>query len=326
MVTYFKADKPLASITPADAEAWGNWLTHPKGEDGDDLPGQGLGENSARRRCGIARQFFRHAIRQRLITENPFAEMEGGVSVQANRDRDYFITRDEAAKVIDACPDAQWRLLFALSRYGGLRCPSEHLGLRWGDIDWEGGRMAVLSPKTEHHEGKEARSVPLFPELRPYLQAVYDELLTDFDPKLERLSEQPVITRYRERNCNLRTQLNRIIRKAGLKPWPKLFHNLRGTRQTELAEKFPAHVVCEWIGNSQAVAAKHYLQTTDEHFKTAASEPTGALHKALQQPALVERNDAKQESSVAPIPLDCAPLRYCTSVSVLPDGIEPSTY
>jgi hypothetical protein len=29
------------------------------------------------------------------------------------------------------------------------------------------------------------------------------------------------------------------------------------------------HVVCAWIGNSQAVAAKHYLQTTDEHFEKA---------------------------------------------------------
>jgi hypothetical protein len=34
-------------------------------------------------------------------------------------------------------------------------------------------------------------------------------------------------------------------------------------RETELAESFPMHVVCEWIGNSAAIAAKHYLQVTD---------------------------------------------------------------
>ena len=60
--------------------------------------------------------------------------------------------------------------------------------------------------------------------------------------------------------------MERIIRKADLKPWPKLFQNLRATRETELAEEFPIHVVCDWIGNTQAVATKHYLQTTDEHF------------------------------------------------------------
>ena len=35
-----------------------------------------------------------------------------------------------------------------------------------------------------------------------------------------------VITRYRDTNANLRTQLIRIVRRAGLKPEPKLFHNL----------------------------------------------------------------------------------------------------
>ena len=81
-----------------------------------------------------------------------------------------------------------------------------------------------------------------------------------------------VITRYRDANANLRTQLQRIIRKAGLTPWPRLFHNLRATRQTELAECFPAHVVCAWIGNTERVAQNHYLQVTDAHFVKAVSE------------------------------------------------------
>ena len=76
-------------------------------------------------------------------------------------------------KVLDACPDAEWRLIFALSRYGGLRCPSEHLALKWSDVDWDAGKLRVPSPKTAHHEGKEFRFVPLFPELRKYLMEVY---------------------------------------------------------------------------------------------------------------------------------------------------------
>ena len=34
------------------------------------------------------------------------------------------------------------------------------------------------------------------------------------------------------------------------------------------------HVVCRWLGNSLAVAGKHYLQVTDEHFERAAANPT----------------------------------------------------
>lgn len=78
---------------------------------------------------------------------------------------------------------------------------------------------------------------------------------------------------------NLRTQLQRIIAKAGLTEWPKLFQNLRSTCETELAETFSLHVVTAWLGKSQLVAAKHYLQVTDEHFATATQNPTETADK-----------------------------------------------
>ena len=194
------------------------------------------------------------------------------MTVDANKDRDYVISREDASKVLDACPDAEWKLIFALSRYGGFRCPSEHLALRWGDVDWERGRIVVHSSKTEHHKGKGVRVVPLFPELRPYLQAVLDELLEDFDPKASRLSEQPVITRYRSAKQNLRTQLCKIICRAGLTPWPKLFQNLRATRATELARQYPTHVATAWMGHSREIANKHYWRVTEDDFTIALAE------------------------------------------------------
>jgi len=288
LVDYFGAEKPLAEITPADADDWRRWLGLAKNEDDPTAGGQGLSDNTVRRRCGIARQFFRDAVRRRLIGESPFAEMQG-VVVRSNRSRDYFVSRTDAAAVLKACPDSQWQLLFALSRYGGLRCPSEHLALRWGDIDLEGGRITVRSPKTAHHEGKGERVMPLFPELRPYLEAVRDELLADFDPKRKRLSEQSVITRYRDANANLRTQLIKIIRRAGLKPWPKLFQNLRATRATELADEYPTHVAADWLGHSATIADKHYRQTTAEHFaKAVGIDPESAAHKAAHFPAQLD--------------------------------------
>ena len=93
-------------------------------------------------------------------------------------------------------------------------------------------------------------------------------------------------TRCRDTAVNLRTQLTRIIRRAGLTPWPKLWQNLRSTRQTELAEAFPMHVVCRWIGNSQPVAAKHSLQVTDEHYNQAATGTVDA-EDAAQKAALI---------------------------------------
>ena len=70
-------------------------------------------------------------------------------------------------------------------------------------------------------------------------------------------------------NANLRTTFQKIVRRAGLKPWPRLFHNLRASRETELAEIYPLQVVTGWLGNTPAVAMRHYLMTTDEHFEAA---------------------------------------------------------
>ena len=75
--------------------------------------------------------------------------------------------------------------------------------------------------------------------------------------------------RYRDTNSNLRTQLNRILQKAGVEPWQRLFQNLRASRETELADTYPLHVVTAWRGNTPKVASQHYLQVTPEHFEQA---------------------------------------------------------
>jgi integrase len=72
-------------------------------------------------------------------------------------------------------PRAQWKLMVALSRYGGLRCPSETLSLKWADVDWERNLIRIPSPKTEHHDGKDCRLIPLFPELRPYVLDAFEQ-------------------------------------------------------------------------------------------------------------------------------------------------------
>ena len=81
----------------------------------------GLSENTIRRHIGIARQFFNAAVDAEFISKNPFRGQ--AVSVRANESRFYYVTTEIAQKVIAACPDAEWRLILGLARYGGLRCP-----------------------------------------------------------------------------------------------------------------------------------------------------------------------------------------------------------
>jgi len=259
LVEFFGREKALKDITEYDAEQWQRYLMR-----------QGLSKATVRKRTANAKVFFRVAVKQKLIPLNPFQDLKS-TSV-GNDDRLYFLSHRDAQKVLDACPDAQWRLIFALCRYGGFRCPSEVLGLKWSDVNWEQGRILIHSPKTEHHEGHETRLIPMFPELRPHLLAAFEEA----EP-----GSEYAVTHYRKTNSNLRTQLERIIKRAGLQPWPRTFQNLRSSRETELAESYPLHVVTAWIGNSKAIAAKHYLQIRDEDFDRAARIPT----KAAQNPA-----------------------------------------
>lgn len=167
LIAFFGADRPLATITPGDAKDWERWLRTGEARENryvDRAAESGLSPNTARKRVSNAKQFFQDAVERDVLAKNPFAGLKG--SVGSNRDRDCFVTREEASKVLDTCPDLQWRLLFALSRFGGLRCPSEHLALKWADVDWTGGRFLVRSAKTAHHEGKGTRWVPLFSTLR----------------------------------------------------------------------------------------------------------------------------------------------------------------
>ena len=129
-----------------------------------------------------------------------------------------------------------------------------------------------LTPKTEHHLGKDKRVIPLFPELRNQLRECF-EMAKDGDIYV-------IDSRYRRaamgpsgwRNVNLRTRFRHIITAAGLQEWPRLFHNLCSSRQTELVERFPSHVVCGWLGNSEEIAKAHYYQITDAHFTQATAQ------------------------------------------------------
>jgi len=287
LVAYFGPDRRIDQVTEADAE---DYYRH--------LLATGKAHNTARRLTGRAKQFFSYAVRARLLSHNPFAGLK--TATGGNPQRQEYVSIETARRVIEACPSAEWRLIVALCRFAGLRCPSEHLALTWGDVLWDRGRFVVRSSKTEHHEGKGQRIVPIFPELRPYLEEAFE---------LAEPGSVYVIGRNRLSgrkdgmlngiNVNWRTQLLRILRRAGVRPWPRLFHALRASCQTDLAGRFPAHVVCDWLGNSLAVAREHYLQVTDDHYEQAVQGGVKSGAREAQNPTQQEAAYSRKETQVS---------------------------
>lgn len=74
---------------------------------------------------------------------------------------------------------------------------------------WDAQRLWVYAPKTAHHEGKEDRCIPLFPELAELLQDSFD---------LAEPGEEFVLPDALRKHTNAGVQLNRMIRRAGLQP------------------------------------------------------------------------------------------------------------
>jgi hypothetical protein len=142
-------------------------------------------------------------------------------------------------------------------------------------------------------------------------------------PGIDAPLTEPVITRYRSSAVNLRTELDRAIKRAGLEPWPKRFQNLRSTRETELTDQgFPQHVVCAWLGNSPKVAHKHYLQVTPAHFAAALSgECTNAVHAPVSLSTRSSQRGASSRGNVE----NSASSRKSRRLPMPPAGIEPAT-
>lgn len=132
---------------------------------------------------------------------------------------------------------------------------------------------------TEHFEDGGIRFCPIFDELYPYLLELQDIA----KPGINCPMSSPVITRWTSSAQNLRTPFLKVLRRAGINAWPKLYHNMRATRQTELLAQFPAKDVCEWLGNSQAVAMKHYAMPTDDSFQRAICGSTCGSISANQR-------------------------------------------
>ena len=69
---------------------------------------------------------------------------------------------------------------------------------------------------------------------------------------------------------------------------------LRASRQTELTERFPLHVVCEGLGNTTTVATQHYLLVRDSDFEKALERDEVGEQTAAQNPLEIRLRKRRQ--------------------------------
>lgn len=279
------------------------------------------------RRLKMAKMLFAHAVKLKLTPANPFADVKGKNANPA--ERQHYVTAADTLELIEHA-NPTWRTIIALARFAGLRCPSEVLSLKWADVDLAAGRMTVPSPKTEHLEGKAYRVCPVFATLRPHLEDAFELA----EPGAVFVVGGPQGELYRAnsqkkggwQNTSLSTAFRQVIKRAGLGAWPRLFHNLRASCETDLMQRHPIHVVTAWIGNTPKIALGHYLQTLEGDFLKAV-RGEGGPESGPQAGQIAGRNGAeprgagRKESAETPdisgdfsTPFPPVPLgSYCTS-------------
>ncbi len=297
---FFKRSTKLEDITPTRAREFKVWLEvksnkrdKPTKEEGKKATPKPLAMNTVRRRIGFCRQIFAQAVQDGVIARNPFAGRDMQTTVRSNKDRQFYVPLDVFEKVLEKAPNARWRALLVLARIGAFRIPSEAKGLKWEHIAWDARRISVvMSSKTEHHAKRQVRVVPLHPSIER-------ELL-----KLHAEAEEGAVHVFPDidGDTNLRTTLLKIIARAGVEPWPKLFQNLRASGATDFARTLPSHVAASICGHTEQIALEHYRMATEYDIEQALQsfpENVGALdvRDESDDAQKVTQNAAQQTTS-----------------------------
>ena len=278
---YFGTDKVLNDITVGEAKSYRSALA------------QEVAEATVAFRIKMIKCLFNNAVDFGHITSNPFEKVKSG---SQDNDRFVHVSMKTIDAVIDNTPCIQWKAIFTLWYYGGLRA-QEALHLTWDCVDWENRRLTVIEPKN-----KRTRQIPLWKEVEKILSDLF-EVAEEGQPR--------IITRYKV-GQSLTTQATRFIKQAVGSAWVKPAQNLRANHQNNLeAAGYRMTAICYWMGNSKPVAAKHYLKVTDEDF-TKALDDDMVIQRVMhdtEQPCAVVIEDILNTQNTA-IPTDA---QVCSS-------------
>jgi len=314
LVRHFGSGRDVRTIARADAVAFHQSLL-----------ARGPALWTIHRRLEFARMFFKNAVKLGQLPTNPFEGIAQKPGDPGNRRR--YVSVVEAERLIEAAPNVWWRTVIALSRFAGLRCPSEVLSLEWGGIDWARGTMRIISPKTDCHDNAGQRTAPIFARLRPYLDEAWEaasEGQTHVIP--EGLYLPAANGSHGWNGCNLRTTFEKIVRKAGMEVWPRPFHNLRASCESDLVREYPIPTICKWLGNTVAAATRHYVDVSDEDVRRAAGLASEAVQNPVQHSHAPPGNAPQQETTNPGLAGVCQGLPVLAAPQMEDSGLEPLTF
>ena len=248
--------QPLAQISPQQIEAV---LADPT-----------IAPSTARRRAAALSRFFRWAVREGHVDQNPCERVE---PIPGERRLPRPIPagdpRHEVAKAIATAPPP-YRLIFTLLRETGMRV-GEALGLNLGDVTLEPGREGL---RIREAKNKTERIVTLGPNSTP-------KSLRGLRTHRKELTGLPSTTPLFSSNRGTRVsyataqyQWTQCCTRAGLVEaggaLRYTLHQLRHTRGTELVEAGqPLEIVQRVLGHRDIRSTQGYADLTEAQVRAA---------------------------------------------------------
>ena len=217
--------------------------------------GQPVGPRSVRMVHAALNMMLKQAVRWGYIAANPAAE----ASLPAHRPREKQpLTATERQRFLAACHESFYGVFYRLLVDTGLR-PGEACALRWNDLDFARGSIAVQRAVTRGADGEAILAEPKTSKSRrtvPMLDGLRDELLKHLDWQRERNLDAAGFVFTNQEGRMLRPwtfskrDLRRTLRLAGIAK-PVSLYNLRHSfASLHVAAGTPLKVVSDMLGHA----------------------------------------------------------------------------
>jgi len=201
-----------------------------------------MSESTVCKHIRVAKVIFNTALKEDRAKFNPFDRVSG---TAPTRDiAHHILTEDEGRAIVDEAGDYQ--TLVGLLFYAGLR-KMEAFNLKWRDVDLNAGKITILNHVGHVTSKSKTRVVRIEPELKTILSR-----------DLSRADDEFCSTMWYKHNMILKV-LNKLRTQVGITD-KITCQTFRRTRDVLWHKSYPSFVVSKWMGHSEAVSRRHYLE------------------------------------------------------------------
>lgn len=261
--------RSLRSITYGDIQSYKNLRFETPTNRELDKDGNPIGKRSiaaVNRELSTLNKMLNIAEREGWIITNPLKRGDTLISLADENQRERVLTREEEARLLEACKDerAYLRAILICALDTALR-KNEMLSLSWSDIDFEN---EVITIRAFNSKTATKRLVPMTKRLKREIEKLYEQ------------SQDKTETVFGIKG-NIKRAFRTVCKNA--KIYDFVLHDCRHTAITRMvALRLPGEEVMKISGHTQMKTFLRYLNPTNESLKRAAFA-LDSFHAQIEQ-------------------------------------------